>query len=330
MASGEVQQPLPHLHKRQVWALQAGSQGVESAIMMCPGLLPQRLLPMLAAALLLPFLAMPIALGQSELDPLTPIELPDEPSIGPSLDLITPVELPTVQEGLTIEELLEQIGWLVYPLGALSVLAVFLIILYFFTIRQGAVVSDHFMNAADSLIRKQDYIGLLAVCNRHNECIAHVTRKTLEFATKNPTASFDEVREVTESEGSRQASLLSQRISYLADIGAIAPMVGLLGTVIGMIRSFNEISSQTFVGAETMGLSAGVSQALLTTAAGLMIGIPSLIFYSVFRGRVQRLISELEAASTHLMALLAAQYKRATRSASRQQSVAGRDSRVGN
>lgn len=297
--------------------------------MICPGPPLRRLLPFLFAGL---WLAAPLspAPGQDDADPLPPIELPDVPSIGPSADLVTPVALPEEPEPFAIEELLAQIGWLIYPLGILSVLAVFLIILYFFTIRQGAVVSDSFMDAADALIRKQDYFGLMAVCERHSECIARVTHKTLTFATNNPTASFDEVREVTESEGSRQASLLSQRISYLADIGAIAPMVGLLGTVIGMISSFNEIASQTFVGAQQMGLAAGVSQALLTTAAGLMIGIPSLIFYSVFRGRVQRLISELEAASTHLMALLAAQYKRATRSASaarQQPSAAGRDSR---
>ena len=137
-------------------------------------------------------------------------------------------------------------------------------------------------------------------------------RQTLDFATKNPTAGFDEVREVTEAEGSRQASLLNQRITYLADVGAIAPMVGLLGTVIGMIKSFNEIAQDSFLGAKQLELAGGVSQALLTTAGGLIVGIPALIFYSIFRGRVQRLISELEAASTHLMALLGAQYKKAT------------------
>ena len=57
-------------------------------------------------------------------------------------------------------------------------------------------------------------------------------------------------------------------------------------------------------------LATGVSEALMTTAGGLMIGIPALIFYSIFRGRVQRLVAEMEAAATHLLALLAAQYKR--------------------
>ncbi len=207
-------------------------------------------------------------------------------------------------------EILESAGMMLYPLAALSIAAVFLVFFYLLTIRQGAVVSDKFMGSADALIRKQDYLGLLSVCNRHNEAIARVTEKTLDFATKNPTATYEEVREVTEAEGTRQASLMDQRIMYLADIGAIAPMVGLLGTVIGMIKSFRDIGSIAVMGDKQNVLATGVSEALLTTAGGLVIGIPAMIFYSIFRGRVQRLVAELEAAATHLSALLAAQYKR--------------------
>ena len=79
-----------------------------------------------------------------------------------------------------------------------------------------------------------------------------------------------------------------------------------------MIKSFREIAQHSFVGSKQTGLASGVSEALLTTAGGLCIGIPALIFYSMFRGRVLGLVSELEAASTHIMALLAAQYKRAS------------------
>ncbi len=216
---------------------------------------------------------------------------------------------------VTIQEVIKKMGFLAYPLIALSLFAVAMILFVVFTIKQGSVVSDGFMNSADALIRKQDYLGLLAVCNRSNECVAHITAKALDFATKNPTASFDEVREVTEAEGGRQASMLLQRVSYLADIGAMSPLLGLLGTVVGLITSFNEIASGGFAGSQTMGVAKGVYQALFNTAAGLIIGIPSLMVYSVYRGKVQRLISELEAASTHLMALLAAQYKRAARAA---------------
>lgn len=216
------------------------------------------------------------------------------------------------------DELVKGGIWLMVPLAALSFLAVVLIIFYTFTIRQGSIVSDKFMNAADALIRKQDYLGLIAVCNRENEAIARIVYKTLDFATKNPTASFDEVREVTEAEGTRQASILSNRISYLNDISRVAPMIGLFGTVWGMIKAFNGIGEDA--GVSHMKLAPGVAQALVTTATGLIVSIPCVIFYSIFRGKVQKLIAELEAAMTHIMALLAAQYKRANYRASSRQS----------
>ncbi len=214
-----------------------------------------------------------------------------------------------------IGEIKRKMGLLFYPMVVLSLFTLMLILFNSFVIRQNAVVSDAFMNSADALIRKQDYLGLLSVCNRRNECVAKVTAKALDFATKNPTASFDEVREVTEAEGSRQASLILQRISYLGDVGAISPMMGLLGTVFGLITSFNQISSTQFAGGQAAGVATGVYEALYCTAAGLIIGIPALIIYAFLRGKAQRLVSELESASTHLMALLAAQYKRAARAA---------------
>lgn len=195
-------------------------------------------------------------------------------------------------------------GVMMFPLALISVVGVILVLLYLLTIRRNAVVSDRFMNTAEAMIRKRDYLGLVAYCHRQNESMARVTQKTLDFFTKYPSASFGEVREVAEAEGSRQAGLLSSRITYLADIGSIAPMVGLLGTVLGMIKSFMEISGGDIQGVRQMGLAEGVSEALITTAAGLMIGIPALVFYSLFRGRVQKYIAELEAAATHLMALL--------------------------
>jgi biopolymer transport protein ExbB len=201
-------------------------------------------------------------------------------------------------------------GIMMYPLALLSIIGVVLILIYLLTIRRNAVVSDRFMNAAEAMIRKRDYLGLIAYSHRQNECMARVTQKMLDFFTKNPIASFSDVREVAEAEGSRQAGMLSSRITYLADIGSIAPMVGLLGTVLGMIKSFLDIAKGDTHGVHQMGLAGGVSEALITTAAGLMIGIPALVFYSLFRGRVQKYIAELEAAATHLMALLHAQVER--------------------
>ena len=220
----------------------------------------------------------------------------------------------------TLSELFHAGGLMMYPLVGLSVLAVALIVFYTFSIRQGAVVSDRFMDEAETLIRKGDYLGLLQVASQRNECIARITQKTLEFATKNPTATFDDVREVTEAEGTRQASLLSGRISILADIITVAPMVGLLGTVLGMIAEMRTISKS--INSVQMEFASGVAEALIATAGGLLVAIPCVLAYAVFRGRVQRLIAELEAAATHLMALLSAQYKKATARAAAQRAAA--------
>jgi biopolymer transport protein ExbB len=198
-------------------------------------------------------------------------------------------------------------GPIIIPLFVLSVFSVMLVIVYFLTIRRGAVVSSGYMATADALLRKRDYLGLLAVSNRHGEAIARVVQKVLEFTTKNPGADFQQVREIAETEGTRVASNLNNKVIYLADIGMLAPLIGLLGTVIGIVRSFSALGAD--VGsARYAQLSKGVSEALINTAGGLAIGIPALIFYAFFRGRAQRLISDLESAVTHVLALLSLQY----------------------
>jgi biopolymer transport protein ExbB len=194
------------------------------------------------------------------------------------------------------------------PLGILSVITLALVIAFLFSLRRGSVVTKRYMQTADALIRKRDYLGLLAVSNRHNEAVARVVQRAMDFLTRNPRASFAEVREIAQTEGLRQASALNQRVAYLADIGTIAPMIGLLGTVIGIVRSFGVIAIDAAATRPTM-LAQGIGEALIATAAGLLIGIPAMAAYSYFRGRVHALISELEVASTHLLALLSASVK---------------------
>jgi biopolymer transport protein ExbB len=194
-------------------------------------------------------------------------------------------------------------GPVMIPLGILSIIAVMLVLIYLFTMRRGAVVTRRYMTTADALLRKRDYLGLLAISNRHREAVARIMQRTLDFVTQHPEATFAEAREIAETEGTRQAAALNQRIAYLADIGTIAPMLGLFGTVLGMIKSFSVVASD-IVASRPIMLAEGVSEALVTTATGLVIGIPSMAAYAFFRGRVQSLIAELEAASTQLMALM--------------------------
>ncbi len=221
----------------------------------------------------------------------------------------TPSLVPDIQHTKSILDTLVSAGPVMIVLFALSVFFVMLVIVYVMTIRRGTVVSSGFMATADALLRKRDYLGLLAVSNRHGEAIARVVQKVLDFTTKNPNADFGQVREIAETEGTRVASSLNNRVVYLADIGMIAPLLGLLGTVLGIIRSFGALGADLGTARYVL-LSKGISEALVNTCAGLAIGIPAMIFYAFFRGKVQKLISELESATTHVLALLSLQYDR--------------------
>jgi biopolymer transport protein ExbB len=217
-------------------------------------------------------------------------------------------DLPVAEaDPLNLWVILQSGGMVMIPLGALSVIAVMLIIVYALTMTRSSIVTARYMQTAEALLRKKDYLGLVAISNRHGEAVARILKRTVDFLTKNPSAPLADARDIAATEGTREASRLNQRIVYLADIGAIAPMLGLFGTVLGMIRSFSVVASDIAT-TRPMLLAEGVSEALVTTAAGLLIGIPAMAAYAYFRGRVQGLIADLEAATTHLMALLGSTY----------------------
>ena len=97
-----------------------------------------------------------------------------------------------------------------------------------------------------------------------------------------------------EAEGGRIADAMMSAVDWLADIAAIAPLVGLLGTVLGMFQAFGGIASDVAASAKPVVLAQGVSQAIVTTIFGLVVAIPSLVAYAVFRRRAQRRIAEIE------------------------------------
>src|SRR5437016_13916073 len=100
------------------------------------------------------------------------------------------------EQSQTIMETLFKAGPVIIPLFLLSIFFVALVVVYLITIRRGAVVSSGYMATADALLRKRDYLGLLAVSNRHGEAIARVVQKMLDFTIKNPHADFQQVAEV--------------------------------------------------------------------------------------------------------------------------------------
>src|SRR5271165_4027555 len=122
----------------------------------------------------------------------------------------------------TLLQLLKAGGWVMIPLVLTSVVTLALVFACLFSLRRGTVVTRRFMETAEALLRKRDYLGLIAVSNRHSEAVARITSRTLDFATKNPAAPAEAVREVAETEGSRVVSSLNSRIVYLADIATLS------------------------------------------------------------------------------------------------------------
>ena len=96
------------------------------------------------------------------------------------------------------------------------------------------------------------------------------------------------------AEGGRIADRMMSAVDWLADIAAIAPLVGLLGTVLGMFQAFGGIASDVSAGAKPVVLAQGVSQAIVTTIFGLVVAIPSLMAHAFFRRRAQKRIAEIE------------------------------------
>jgi biopolymer transport protein ExbB len=203
----------------------------------------------------------------------------------------------------TLSKLITSGGLVMIPLIILSIVTLALILLYLVTLRRSVVAGSRYMTTAETLLAKGDLMGLLAISNRHRDIVASLMTRTLEFLARNPTATDDQLREIAQTEGSREASLLNQRVAWLADIATIAPMLGLLGTVFGMIRSFSVMANDV-AASRPMLLAEGVAEALVATAAGLIVGIPAMAAYAWFRGRVQEMISEMEGATALLLVKL--------------------------
>ena len=113
---------------------------------------------------------------------------------------------------------------------------------------------------------------------------------------KNPAL----LKDIIESEGRRQADRILGPTQYLLDIAAVAPMVGLLGTVFGMIKAFSVIAYD-IAKAKPILLAHGVAMALITTAFGLIVGIPAMVAYAYFRRKGIKVVSRLEFASTEIL-----------------------------
>lgn len=201
-----------------------------------------------------------------------------------------------LNQSATLGDIISKGGPLMYVLLFLSFLAFCLIFYYLFSLRTEVVAPKNLIKQLEE--KKKDIEILSQICSENESPLAKIVAAGLETAKKTD-AGYDSIKDSVEDEGARQAGALWNRIQYLQDIAIISPMVGLLGTVLGMIKSFGALYSENITPKPTI-IAQGIAMALITTAAGLVIGIFSMIVYSYFRGIVNKLVAELESISGKL------------------------------
>ena len=197
-----------------------------------------------------------------------------------------------------MEHLLQSGGWLIIPLLLASILALAIIGERYWALRRKVVVPPHLVGQ----ILRWHREGTL---NREN--IERLQRSSplgrmLAAGLINRNHPREVMKESLEESGRHEVHELERYLSTLGTIAAGAPLVGLLGTVIGMIKVFDAITLGG-VGDPTV-LSTGISEALITTATGLAVAIPSLIFYRMLRRKVDELVVEMEQAAIRVVEMI--------------------------
>ncbi len=192
-------------------------------------------------------------------------------------------------------------SWLMIPLGICSIMSLAIIIERFISLRIIEGGADRFVTRTREILRSTEprkIDKILALC----EMTSSPPARILEAGIRKKDLGTDEIREAIQDAGSQEIPHLERYLRIMGTVVTIAPLLGLLGTVVGMIRVFNIIAIQG-VG-DAGALAGGIQEALYTTAVGLSIAIPSLVFYNYFHHRTDRLIRKVEGLATEFMNFL--------------------------
>lgn len=195
-------------------------------------------------------------------------------------------------------ELIQKGGIVMYPIILLSVIALAVFLERLISLRKEKYVPKAFYEQLVSLLKKRNINEAVEVCKANKSALARIS----ETIITNTDLPLSRLLEVAEESGRSEASKLDKFLPSLQTIVAIAPLLGLLGTVFGMIKIFDVIALQGTGSAEA--LSSGIAEALLTTAAGLVVAIPAQIFYFIAKARADAIGAALEKASSDVMNML--------------------------
>jgi biopolymer transport protein ExbB len=186
-------------------------------------------------------------------------------------------------------------GILMFPIIACSVIALAVVLERVWALRGRRVMPREIIQRAEELVKRDHVEEAIALCRRRSSPLGRLIITVL----KNVGQEREVLKEAVQEVGRREAALLERYVGILGTVANVTPLLGLLGTVSGMIKAFTVISVQG-VG-NPASLAGGISEALITTAAGLTAAIPSFLAYRYFLSRTDRTVLELEQISIHFV-----------------------------
>ncbi|HRI48365.1 MAG: MotA/TolQ/ExbB proton channel family protein [Ignavibacteriaceae bacterium] len=187
-------------------------------------------------------------------------------------------------------------GFLMWPILLLSIIGFAVAIDRYIVIRKAKINAPSFLIKIRGLLRKKDVSGAVAYCMEERSPAANIVRKAL----KKHKLGHERVKEAIENAGKQEIVKLEKGLSILATVSGVAPLLGFLGTVTGMISAFMRIEDLQGA-ANPSDLAGGIWEALITTAFGLGVGILATMFYNYFLGAVTKLVHDMEVISTDVL-----------------------------
>jgi biopolymer transport protein ExbB len=201
---------------------------------------------------------------------------------------------------MTFGEMLKQGGWAMWPLGMFSSAMLFLIIRNFLLLRPRNLLRSDLTEELEAVVKCGDIAAAREICQNNPSLMTSVLDAGLERIDAD---DFDaaHVSEAIEEAGNEQMVTFMKTINFLSIIGGTAPMLGLLGTVSGMIKAFQTIAAGGMGKPEL--LAGNIGEALITTATGLIIAIPAMIAYFIFKNNFIKHMSTMGRMVSHLLSV---------------------------
>ena len=200
---------------------------------------------------------------------------------------------------LSILDLAMKGGWIMAVLAVLSVVAVYIFIERYIVVKRATRIDNGFMERIREYMKDGKIESAKALCHGSNSPIARMIEKGLSRLGR----PLSDINTTIENVGNIEVGKLEKGVTLLSMIASASPMIGFLGTVVGMIRAFYNMSmAGNNIDIEL--LSSGIYQAMVTTVGGLIVGILAYVFYTIIVARIQDVVNLLEAKTTEFMDVL--------------------------